>query len=371
MLFPTGVFAQEVKEDQTEPELGSKITCDQVWKIAGSENCERFIVSNDEGGVWCNLPDTRESLQPWIYGPAPTYTFTPNTCQVESETPQSQQPQSDQLEQSNSSADDSKKLQSKSNQEVKPLDVKLFGVNPFQTWLNLRGLAEAGAYIYSGAVIEDIGPIFSPGYAAIQRREAEAKIRSKLSREFLDQGMERILKLESKTGLKNPKEIWDIFPIRAVTEPVIIHQDSATIQVQPLYGEDGVLERNAKSFLELKSGAIDVIVEPKTEEQFQIQTPNAEIVVIGTKFSVLYDPKENQTIVEVYKGKVEVKTKDGKTASVSPNEDKPGAVVVSQKLSPIRLAIAGLVLILIVGGTLFLLKRKGLIASTKFKVKGK
>lgn len=73
----------EVKESQPEVKPGDKITCEQVWKIVGSDECEKFVVSNDEGGVWCNLPDTRESLQPWIYGPAATYTFTPWTCAVE------------------------------------------------------------------------------------------------------------------------------------------------------------------------------------------------------------------------------------------------------------------------------------------------
>lgn len=73
----------EVKESQPEVKPGDKITCEQVWKIAGSDECEKFVVSINEGGVWCNLPDTRESLQPWIYGPAATYTFTPGTCSVE------------------------------------------------------------------------------------------------------------------------------------------------------------------------------------------------------------------------------------------------------------------------------------------------
>lgn len=60
----------------------------------------------------------------------------------------------------------------------------------------------------------------------------------------------------------------------------------------------------------------------------------------------------------IYEGKVEVKTKDGQVTTVSSKGDKPEVVVISQKLSLAKLAVAGLVSAVALGGTIFFLKRK-------------
>ena len=65
-----------------------------------------------------------------------------------------------------------------------------------------------------------------------------------------------------------------------------------------------------------------------------------------------------QTLVGVYEGQVEVKTKDGKTTTVSPNGDKPGVVVISQKLSSVKLALTGLVPVVVIIGIVLFLKKK-------------
>jgi len=81
-------------------------------------------------------------------------------------------------------------------------------------------------------------------------------------------------------------------------------------------------------------------------------------MVIGTHFWVKNDPEKKQTLVGVYEGKVEVKTKDGQTTTVSPNGDKPGIIIATQKLSVTKLVLAGLVLAAVIGGAIFFLKRK-------------
>lgn len=115
-------------------------------------------------------------------------------------------------------------------------------------------------------------------------------------------------------------------------------------------------DQNERLFLE--DGEVEIVVEPELGLIFGVETPNGLATVVHTHFLVRYDKKDNQTTVAVYEGKVEFKTKDGKTVSISPNGDKPGVVVVSQKLSPIKLVIVGLVLIAIVGGAVLFLKRK-------------
>ena len=94
------------------------------------------------------------------------------------------------------------------------------------------------------------------------------------------------------------------------------------------------------------------------KEKFGIQTDFLDLMVIGTHFWVKNDPEKKQTLVGVYEGKVEVKTKDGQTTTVSPNGDKPGIIIATQKLSVTKLVLAGLVLAAVIGGAIFFLKRK-------------
>ena len=67
----------------------------------------------------------------------------------------------------------------------------------------------------------------------------------------------------------------------------------------------------------------------------------------------------------VYEGEVEVKTKDGKTISVTPDGDQPGVVVISQKLSPVKLAFFVVVLAVVAGGAFLIIKRKILTKPSK------
>lgn len=98
-------------------------------------------------------------------------------------------------------------------------------------------------------------------------------------------------------------------------------------------------------------------VEFKTDKPMEVNTDIVDIIVIGTHFWVTHEPGK-QTLVGVYTGQVEVKTKDGKTQIVSSDGDKPAVVVVSQKLSLVKLGITGAVLLGIIGGVVFLIKKK-------------
>lgn len=82
-----------------------------------------------------------------------------------------------------------------------------------------------------------------------------------------------------------------------------------------------------------------------------------DIYVIGTHYWITHEPGR-QTLVGVYEGQVEVRTKDGKATTVSPNGDKPGVVVVSRQLSVFKLAIVGLVLTGVLSGIVFFLRKR-------------
>lgn len=99
--------------------------------------------------------------------------------------------------------------------------------------------------------------------------------------------------------------------------------------------------------------------------KFVVRTPNSSVTVSRTHYLVKYDEKENKTTVTVYEGQVEVKPAGGKAISITPNGDKPGVVVVSQKLSLVKLAAVGAVLAVVVGGIIWFLKKKTLVKSSK------
>lgn len=110
--------------------------------------------------------------------------------------------------------------------------------------------------------------------------------------------------------------------------------------------------------IKLNKGEIEVNVEKGvfTAPILDVHTTNSTTSVRGTHFWVAY--KNSQTVVGVYEGKVEVKTSNGNTQEVKAQSDQPGVLVISQKLSPVKLAIIGLVSVVIIGGVTIFLKIK-------------
>lgn len=357
----------EVKEVETEPEPGSKITCDQVWKIVGSENCERFVVSNDEGGVWCNLPDTRESLQPWIYGPAPTYTFTPGTCSVESADQPAEKP----------------------GEKSTPFNI--FGFNPFETWRNIQGLLNIPeglnslvqtAEILSGSKeikiqipepsisTDNEGKLwnFLPGYippeeGKIDIISGQGQIKPPGSSQFIsviNTGSSDMITYtffdstfkNSGNDIAQFRYVWDTNSGTVIN----VFPQAEVKFVKPVSGDAA---KESKRMIILNKGEIEIRVKnTNPENKFEVQTEILDLIVIGTHFWVSHDPGKKHTVVGVYEGKVEVKTKDGKKTTITPDGDKPGVVVVSQKLSVWKLVFAGLVLIVVTAAAIFFFKRK-------------
>lgn len=74
-----------------------------------------------------------------------------------------------------------------------------------------------------------------------------------------------------------------------------------------------------------------------------------DIFVIQTHFRVDYDLDKKTAQVDVYEGEVSIKTKDGKMATIKPNGDKPGVLLITKKRNLTKLALVGGLAVAIVG----------------------
>lgn len=133
--------------------------------------------------------------------------------------------------------------------------------------------------------------------------------------------------------------------------------------------KEPVKDSNTQEILrmvEIDQGQLEVKLKEPDGHKFGAQGDFFDLFVVQTHFLVNISQDKKSALIAVYEGEVEVKTKDGKTIKVKPDGDpstgsgqgKPGVVVISQKLSPIKLALVGLILAGVIGGAIFFLKRK-------------
>lgn len=155
------------------------------------------------------------------------------------------------------------------------------------------------------------------------------------------------------------------------TTTVLSIQGKGVVQILPFteitISEQGLeqasQEKKTTTEIDLNTGEIEVNVESGvyTAPLMQVDTTNVVAGVRGTHFWVSHNKDKKVSIVGVYKGQVEVKAVGNDQATlVSPNNDKPGVVIVSQKLSVPKLTIAGTVVVLLIITVFWLVKRKNL-----------
>ncbi|MBI2595103.1 hypothetical protein HYW46_00010 [Candidatus Daviesbacteria bacterium] len=215
-------------------------------------------------------------------------------------------------------------------------------------WIISNGLDLNIEKIETGAQLERTPNITQEDKEAAKK--AGAKNKFYLGMSFSETGL---IKLPgSSEFIKIDKaRLWD-FPsgstIKAIDESVkLFSGDGSVIIITP--GSEAILPETGP--MNILNGTVEL------EGQHDASTEFIDLFIIGTHYWITHEPGK-ETIVGVYEGQVEVKTKDGKTAKVSPSGDKPGVVVVSQKLSPVKLSIVGGVLAAVVVGTILILKRK-------------
>lgn len=126
------------------------------------------------------------------------------------------------------------------------------------------------------------------------------------------------------------------------------------------FSEPVEVEGFTKHTLELGEGAVEVKVRNNkpSENQFGVDAGWLGVTVSRTHFWINKSQDKKVAVIGVYEGGVEVKTKDGQIIKIKPDGNTSGVVVVTQKLSPLKLALAGLVAIIVLAGTAWFLKRK-------------
>lgn len=301
----------------------------------------------------------------------------------------------------------------------------IFGVNPFETWLNLRAVAQLPETFLDAMTVTEIlvleglgksgwvknkyGDVWHVGDKAKQYNQKITEIESKtifkysdlpkrtpeMTKKIIEQYRQEreemmgsgqkeaspysidILKGQAQIRYPNENQWKDVevgekIPQGATlftgmdTTTILTIEGVGVVEIAPFtevkIDQSGIEQAKAKkeifTDINLKKGEIEVNVERGvfTAPILDVHTPNATTSIRGTHFWVSY--KDNQTAVGVYEGKVEVKTDDGGIQEVTPNGDQPGVMVVSQKLSLIKLVITGSILVAIIGGGILLLKRK-------------
>lgn len=170
-----------------------------------------------------------------------------------------------------------------------------------------------------------------------------------------------LVKLPDSQEFTDFQDIWHIpagSTVRAMDKPIRINIGTKKVMIIAPNSE-AVLTSDRQ--IDILKGTIEVrkegIFSKESKQKDGASTEFIDLFVIGTYYWVTHEPGE-QTLVGVYEGEVEVKTKDGKVVNVKPNGDKPGVVVISQKLSPVKLAVVGVILAVIIGGVVWLIKKK-------------
>lgn len=155
------------------------------------------------------------------------------------------------------------------------------------------------------------------------------------------------------------------------TTTVLSIQGKGVLQILPFteitISEQGIEqaseEKKTTTEINLNTGEIEVNIESGvyTAPLMQIYTTNVVAGVRGTHFWVNHNKDKKLSTVGVYQGQVEVKASGSdQVILVSPNGDKQGFILVAQKLSPVKLGIAGAVVIILIIGAIWLIKMKNL-----------
>lgn len=367
------------------------LTCGE-WKklmIAGTaQNCVAPVSEIFEKKLWC-LSSIAEISQVRSHPVDYILDFDPNSC-ITTEDDVRQFKASLPLP-PGSSSEVSRNMTNNSTGQKNPNPFNIFSFNPIETWRNIQGFLDIPkglnslvqtAEILSGPELlpkipepaistDSEGKLwnFLPGYippkeGKISIVSGQGQIKPPGSYQFIpvintSNSSEMVTYTFLGSTFKNSAN--DVAQFRYVWDTnsgaVINVFPQAEVQfAKPVSGE---AVKEAKRMIMLNKGELEVkIKNDNAKNKFGVQTDYLDLIVIGTHFWVSHDPNSKQTVVGVYEGKVEVKTKDGQTAAVTPDGDKPGVIVVSQKLSLTKLAFSGVVLAAAIGGTLLFLKKK-------------
>lgn len=303
LILPTTLFAFILQSffghAYAQEEPSNKLRCDQIWSIVGTDECRNWVVNNDEGGVWCNLPESRESLQPWIYGPPPTYTFTPGTCGEEEGDQPQEEPETKSEEQ---------------NLKSNPITSSAKALSDWIT--ETFGKFDPGdptieALVDVQPTDSDLQPVSPP---AESDAEPVTGMITKLDG-FADMQLKDGTWVELKKGDFVPADakVFTGYDVRLevkLSDNLILNLDSLEEFNLELFQTDPRAAYPKKE-LKLDDGALRFKVEERTSDIYmksllKVTTPNASASITGTDFGVAYNKGNSVSIWEIYDGSIEV-----------------------------------------------------------------
>lgn len=256
--------------------------------------------------------------------------------------------------------------------------LEFLGINPYQTWLRLKEIAEVTQFYASGDFEESLEGGFLNLFGAKstrQKDEEAVKAKEQAFESVFGKDWQEQLNQPPKIDSKTEENAWEI-PVskeKSVTDvpgatdtkryswdessgAVVKSNDWEKIK----FREPVEVEGFTSHTVELGEGEIEVKVRNNNpaENQFGVDAGWLDVTVSRTHFWISQNQDKKMAVVGVYEGEVEVKTRDGQSVKVSPQNGEPEVVVVSRKLSPIKLALVGLVMAGGVGGLIWFVKRK-------------
>lgn len=356
-----------------------KITCEELYDLALSKVSACKVADiTFEGYVWCAQNQAefdnyrRDEIGLSLYykelAPSYTYDFNREQCfeslaEGKGITPQLETPR--QARQSDGGRQSGL--------------IEFFGINPYQTWLRLIETMEVSEFITSGG-IEEFGDTFfarlGGAKTPAEKEAAMVKARDDSYKNLFGENWQETVNRQPALIPKVEQEAWKVkapagenvtdVPGTSNTKRYSWDTDSGAVinsssweNVE--FKEPIVDEQEITRTVKFKGpGEVEVKVKntDPTQNKVKVETDFFDLFVIQTHFWVNYDPEKKVAVVGVYEGEVEVISRDGKTVRIKPEGDKPGTVVISRKLSVAKLVTVGAAAAVIIGGLVWLVKKK-------------
>lgn len=351
-FFSDKLLAQEKKP----------LTCEEFIKLSKTAECKYYAIQADRG-IWCGDEEADIYLgdEHAVYKDrAPDYSiaFDPLSCgKQETQTEQQLQPAEQKSDQIGQTANPAQALNdwiagtfealdfTKIETEIR--DEKLYGRTPQMTEEIIRKAQEEWKTMTEGSAE-------SPYRLDIQKGDIAIKLPGQTEWSTLKQGDRIPPGSTIFTGM-------DSTTVLSIRDKGVIQVQSFTeITITEKGLEEAAKTGQTYTDIELRTGEIELNLPSGIfTGSLRVTTPTAHNAIRGTHFWVSYDKDKKLSTTGVYKGQVEVKALGSdKTILVSPNGNKPGVVVITQKLSAWKLLFAGVMVMGIIGGVVLLLKKR-------------
>ena len=377
-ILPTLVFLiflslAKYSYDQDSPK-NKELTCKEAGEIVGSKDCPEFAA--EQWLLWCapegtpllaDRPGSPEPIALYKNLP-PSYVIKPDNDQQSfqscinggetDEKKEEMQPQGDQATKRSTFDNSVKAITDWINDNLGELDIeamearRLYGRTPQMT----EEIIKQAHLDWERTTRIESKSESKPNFMAdILKGQVQIKL----------PGQDEWIDLKQGDSIPDGSTIFtgmDATTVLSIEGKGVVQVQSFTeITVSEKGLEQAARDKQTYTDIKLNTGEIEVNIEsgvyPGT--LMKVSTPQSTTSVRGTHFWVSYSKDKNISTVGVYKGTVEVKTNgSNKFTLVSPKDNQPGAVVISSRFSPLALAVAGLIIIGIIAGTVFFLKKR-------------